>query len=129
MLKSCKYCLRIHDSKFDCGMKPKRYKESNEINRFRWSRRWHEKSKYIRERDNYLCQVCLTNQFDTFNRYNTEQLEVHHIVPLHEDFNLRLDDENLITLCAKHHKMADKGIISREFLLKIVKQKYFTYPR
>lgn len=124
MLKSCKYCLRIHDSKFDCGKKPKRYKEINDINRFRWSRRWNKKSISIRERDNYLCQICLTNQYDTFIKYNSEQLEVHHIIPLHEDFNLRLDDENLITLCARHHKMADKKIISRKFLLDIIKKKY-----
>jgi 5-methylcytosine-specific restriction protein A len=124
MLKSCKYCLRVHDNKFDCGHKPKRTKESNDINRFRWSRRWLNKSKAIRERDHHLCQVCLLNEFDTFNQYNTKKLEVHHIIPLHENFDLRLDDENLITLCAKHHKMADKNIIHRDFLLEIVKAKY-----
>lgn len=124
MLKSCKYCLRIHDSKFDCGKKPKRYKESNEINRFRWSRRWRNKSLSIRERDNYLCQVCLLKQYETFNQYNTEQLEVHHIIPLHENFDLRLDDENLITLCARHHKMAENNTIPRNFLKELITKSY-----
>lgn len=115
MLKSCKYCGRIHNSKFDCGMKPKRKKEPTKINKFRWSRKWTNKREDIKERDNYLCQVCKTER-----RYNYDDLEVHHIVSLEEDYDLRLDDENLITLCVKHHKEADKGEISREYLRELI---------
>jgi 5-methylcytosine-specific restriction endonuclease McrA len=111
MLKSCKYCGRIHDTKLDCGKRPKRKKEPTQINKFRWSRRWREKAQQIKERDNYLCQVCKDN-----DRYTHDDLEVHHIVPLEEDYNLRLDDDNLITLCVTHHKQADRGEISREYL-------------
>lgn len=50
------------------------------------------------------------------NELTYKDLEVHHIVPLHEDFDRRLDDDNLISLCQYHHDMADSGVISREFL-------------
>ena len=42
---------------------------------------------------------------------------VHHIVPLVEDYEKRLDDDNLITLCSRHHEMAEKGDIDRRELL------------
>lgn len=115
MLKSCKYCMRIHDSKFDCGKKPKRYKPSNDINKFRWSRKWTEKREQIKERDNYLCQLCKAD-----GRYNYNDLEVHHITSLEEDYDRRLDDDNLITLCVTHHKAADRGEISKERLYKLI---------
>lgn len=115
MLKSCKYCGRIHDSKYDCGMKPKRKKEPNSINKFRWSRKWREKRNQVVERDKYLCQVCKKNGV-----YNYDNLEVHHIVPLEEDYDKRLDDDNLITLCEKHHEQAEKGEISKEYLQELV---------
>ena len=111
MLKSCKYCMRIHDSKFDCGKKPKRNKEPTRINKFRWSRKWRKTRNRIVERDQYLCQICKQS-----NQYTYDALEVHHIVPLEEDYDLRLDDDNLITLCVTHHKAADRGEISREYL-------------
>lgn len=50
MLKSCKYCGRIHDSKYDCGKKPQRKKQGNEKDKFRWSRKWTEKREDIKER-------------------------------------------------------------------------------
>lgn len=118
MLKSCKYCGRVHDNKYDCGKKPKRKKKINNINKFRWSRKWREKSEDIKRRDNYLCSVCKEE-----NRYNYSNLEVHHIVPLKEDFDKRLDDDNLITLCEEHHEKAERGEISRKYLQAIVKEK------
>lgn len=115
MLKSCKYCGRIHDPKFDCGRKPKRKKEPTQINKFRWSRKWREKRNSIVERDLYLCQVCKAN-----NIYTYDSLEVHHIVSLEADYDLRLYDDNLITLCVEHHKQADRGEISRDYLYKLL---------
>ena len=47
---------------------------------------------------------------------------MHHIVPLAEDYDLRLENENLITLCVRHHKMADDGIIPASLLLEIAKE-------
>lgn len=124
MLKSCKYCMRIHDSKYDCGKKPKRKKEGNEKDKFRWSRKWREKRNIIVERDNHLCLICKTN-----GRYNYSNLEVHHITSLEEDFDRRLDDDNLITLCEEHHELAESGEISKEYLYKLLESSYgYEYP-
>ena len=45
---------------------------------------------------------------------------VHHITPLTDDFDARLDDDNLISLCAYHHEQAERGEISAEELFKAV---------
>ena len=55
--------------------------------------------------------------------YTYKELEVHHIIPLEEDYNKRLDSDNLITLCRYHHELAEKGEISREELQKIIADK------
>lgn len=124
MLKSCKYCLRIHDSKYDCGKKPKRKKEPNEKNKFRWSRKWREKAVRIKERDGYLCQMALQ---ENPPRYVYTNLEVHHIIPLEEDWDLRLDEGNLITLSEEYHERAERGEITRKELFQILHEKY-GYP-
>ena len=76
----------------------------------------------------HICQVCLRDKYDTDFKYNYEGLEVHHIIPLEEDYSRRLDSENLITLCNMHHRMAEEVIIEREYLQKIV-QEYYDTPR
>ncbi len=119
MLKSCKYCMRIHDSKYDCGKKPKRTKQGNNKDRFRWSRKWREKAQQIKERDKYLCQLAIR---ENPPRYIYTDLEVHHIVPIEEDWDKRLDDDNLITLSEEYHEKAERGEISREYLLSIAKE-------
>lgn len=122
MLKSCSYCGRIHKRGEVCPSKPKRKKEPNRINKFRWSRKWANKRKQINKRDNHLCQICIRKLYNTTQQYNFTNIEVHHIVPIHEDWDKRLDDDNLICLCAYHHKMAEVGEIPREILFKITEE-------
>ena len=117
MLKSCQYCSRIHDSKYDCGKKPKKYKKRNEKDKFRSTQFWQIKREEITQRDRYLCQICIRE-----DKYNHEELEVHHAISLQEDFGKRLDNDNLLTLCEKHHEMAEKGKITREKILFIIKE-------
>ena len=118
MLKSCKYCGKIHDSKTVCDFKPVAVKKDSKANRFRKTNLWKEKSMEIRRRDNFLCQVCLKE-----NIFNYQNLQVHHIISIERNFDKRLDNDNLITLCSKHHKQAENQEIKAEELLKIVKEK------
>ena len=131
MKKACKYCGKIHERGFVCEKKPKvqykgynqkyykkRYDRKEDI--FRSSYDWQRKRTYILKRDKYLCQACLHNLTGTVCRLTTEGLSVHHIRPLRTDFDLRLDDSNLITLCHTHHELAENGRISAEQLIKIV---------
>lgn len=138
MLKSCSYCGRIHDSKYICPQKEARTKErqsyktdqGKEAKAFRNSKKWQDKREYIKLRDNYCCQVCVRGLYEPGRQYETENISVHHIVPLAEDYEKRLDDDNLITVCSKHHEMAEKGEIKRDELLQIVEEQErgFDFP-
>lgn len=120
--KSCPYCSGIHDRNYVCPMKPKpKYgkgynRERTDIDRLRNTRKWKGKSKYIRIRDNYLCQLCIRELFNAPIKYNMHTLEVHHIVPIIESINRMYDDSNLITLCKYHHTLAEAGDINRALL-------------
>ena len=83
---------------------------------------WTNKSIEIRQRDRYLCQVCLRNLYNTLDFLNHKNVDVHHITPIEEDYNRRLDNDNLISLCRYHHKMADDGKIPRQELYKIAEE-------
>jgi len=123
MNKTCQYC-GIVDEDHVCPFRKRtyqKYSKGNEKDRFRSSSAWQKKRTAIKRRDHYLCQVCLTDQYDTFDQLTYDELEVHHITSIVEDFNKRLDDDNLITLCSYHHKMADKGIIPKDFLKNLLK--------
>lgn len=122
MLRSCKYCGRIHDSKYDCGRRPKKYKKISYIDRFRNSRAWKDKRREIRERDREVCQACFHGLCGSDARCNNEELSVHHITPLNIDFGRRLDNLELITLCAAHHEMAEAGKIPAVQLREIAKE-------
>ena len=120
MKKSCPRCGRIHEDSAPCFAGNSRRKKVGEIERFRSSIAWQKMRAYIRERDGYLCRVCLEKDELTRDKYQTRGLQVHHIVPLAEDFGKRLDEDNLITLCARCHEDAEKGRIARERLRAIV---------
>ncbi|KJZ83230.1 MULTISPECIES: HNH endonuclease [Clostridium] len=67
------------------------------------SKRWKAKRINILKRDNYLCQEC--------KRYGktTGATTVHHVKPLEHNLELRLDNNNLVSLCSKcHDKMHDR---------------------
>ena len=65
----------------------------------------------VKRRDGYLCQVCVRGLYHPERRYETEGLEVHHIQTVASCYEKRLDGYNLLTLCERHHKMADAGKI------------------
>ena len=60
-----------------------------------------------------MCVYCMQHD----NHINTEEIEVHHIVSLKQDYNRRLDDDNLISLCREHHEAAEVGVIKQHTLL------------
>ena len=118
MKKSCKYCSGIHDSGYVCYKKPKiSYKQlkNSPEDRFRSSYDWQQKRTYILKRDYYLCKVCQSE-----GKANAGKLSVHHIISIKDNYNLRLDDENLITLCTLHHERAEEGSISVDILKKLI---------
>ena len=122
MKKTCQYC-GIVDEDHVCPHRKRKYAKYNKDNqkdRFRSSSAWQRKRTAIKQRDHYLCQVCITGEYDTFNQFTYNDLEVHHIEPIDSDFDRRFEDDNLITLCEYHHKMADRGIIPKKFLTDLI---------
>lgn len=123
MLKSCSYCGRIHDEKIVCPQKEKTLSKRKKItkkDKFRGTAAWKKKRKEIKERDIFICQVCVRNLYSPLRRYETNNLEVHHATPLEEDYSKRLDNNNLITLCERHHEMAETGTIPIEVIKEII---------
>jgi len=61
------------------------------------SARWKRKRAYILSRDKYLCQEC--------KKYgkNIEAKIVHHIIEIEDDPDLKLKDDNLVSVCRSCH--------------------------
>lgn len=121
MLKSCSRCGNIHDRNYKCNVITKRNTNKTKAQEFRSSYKWYQKQKQIRKRDLNFCRICLLNKYDTKRIFNSEQLSVHHIIPIVEDYNRRLDTDNLITLCLLHHEMAEAEKIPKTELLELAK--------
>ena len=121
MRKSCKYCGRTHPAGEVCRLKPApkyNYDRSDaKVRRFRNSFEWRKKRAEIRERDNYLCRVCFS-----LGRMTHHGISVHHIESLSDRFDLRLRDDNLLSLCEEHHRAADSGKFTRKHLKNMTKQ-------
>lgn len=116
MLKSCSYCQCIHDSKVKCRKKVEKNKKTTDKDKFRSTSAWQKKREEIKERDMFLCRICLKNK-----KINSKNLQVHHIVSLEEDYSKRLDNENLITVCPRCHELAENGYYSKLFLQNLIK--------
>lgn len=132
MLKSCPYCGRIHPSGYKCPKKSQdRYQKSNsKADKFRKTWTWQKKREWILKRDFHLCRICNEGRYGDFSKVNriqghSDPLQIHHIEPLDECFDRRLDEENLITTCSQHHEMAEAGRIPREYLHELTR----TSPR
>ena len=106
----CTICRRIHEGR----CKPVFSARSSRADRFRNSREWKRKAAAILDRDYHCCRVC-----GALGKICTDGLSVHHIVPLSVDFDRRLDEDNLITLCRDHHEQAERGAIHAAKLLRM----------
>lgn len=112
MKRYCAICHSIHEGK--CERPKFRKARNSEADRFRNTQAWRRFSSVIVERDLSCCRMCLKSGL-----VNSNDLSVHHIVPLAVDFERRLDDSNAITLCRFHHEKAESGRISKQELLKL----------
>ena len=116
MWKACSRCGKIHDSNYQCYVN----RENKDLieRQFRRTYKWTQKSLEIREKANWLCEVCRDQDKITY-----ENLEVHHIDKIKEASDKVLDDFNLICLCREHHYMADSGEIDKEYLRELAKRR------
>ena len=120
MYKSCSRCGKIHDASIKCPMRFRTttYRDNTGERKLRSTHKWTKKSKEIREKANYLCEVCRDKGI-----YNYKNLEVHHIDSVQDNPEKLLETHNTICLCQKHHKQADAGKIDREYLLMLAEER------
>lgn len=78
---------------------------------FRSSSEWKKLRKKIINRDKH-CLICGSR----------DDLEIHHIIPLDVNWQLRKEKLNLITLCKLHHNQVHNGVFSQCYLMKLVKE-------
>ena len=96
--KYCKKCAEEYKQD-----KRKDYIEYNNTKRdkksskFYSSREWKLVRDIVRERDNNLCRVCLSNKMVKGADM------VHHIEELQDNYNRRVDTSNLVSLCSTCH--------------------------
>ena len=121
MLRTCSHCGVVPEDHICPHRKiRKNYSDADDI---RKTNRWHRKSLEIRERDNFLCKVCINEVYNTKIKYNSNDISVHHIVPLEEDSRLAFENNNLISLCRYHHELAERGDIPRNELKDMINEK------
>ena len=120
MFKSCSKCGKIHDTNYICraGVKRNYQRYSYEEAKLRNTYAWHTKAEQIKKDSKYLCSVCKDKGI-----YNYNDLETHHITKIKEDKTKLLDNYNLICLCRNCHKLADSGMIDKEYLIKLAKER------
>jgi len=131
MLKACSTCGKIHKANETCPQKEKKKhgKRKNLTDfdqkyiKFISSIEWQKAREATKTRFFYLCPICsVQGRYDGKRKYDAQRLEVHHIIPVRENWNLRLKKTNLICLCFWHHKLAENGVISRSELLRYTKE-------
>lgn len=125
MYKACPICGGIHPQGAACPQakkQPKTYRGGKE-RELRNTYKWHKKSEAVREEAQHLCEVCRA-----LGVFVYDSLEVHHIEKVKDNEDLLLDDDNLICLCVKHHKQADAGKISADYLKSLVQRRREVSP-
>lgn len=125
MRRSCIYCGKSHEYNEVCPKKVSYrnkyqydYKRDSVADKFRNTRIWREKRAEIQRRDMYMCRYC----FCVERKITTSDLSVHHIIPIEKNYDIRLDKNNLITLCRFHHEQAEKSLIKADTLRDILSQ-------
>jgi 5-methylcytosine-specific restriction endonuclease McrA len=69
--------------------------QRNEKNNPLKTTKWTKLRKHVLARDKYLCQRCLYK----YNRFNSSELQAHHIKSRKNYPELVYDERNILTLC------------------------------
>lgn len=120
MLVSCPRCGRVHE-RGRCPLARQPYDSSKRTDeqRFRSTSAWQKLASWTKGRDRHLCLACL---HEDPPRLTTSGLSSHHIVPIKESWDERLDPDNVVTLCPLHHELAESGEIPADRLAAWVAQ-------
>lgn len=117
-LVSCHICYKVHPRGIECPSR-KCYKNKNtEMNKFYSSYKWQKIREQVKKDNLYQCKICMILG-EVVPRYADD---VHHIVPILKDWELRYEYSNLLPVCEHHHY----NVIHKENLNSKLKiEKYF----
>ena len=113
-LIKCQYCLKIHDREYNCidklkykskiSRRRKKYmSEDNKLyNKFYSSSKWIKCRDEVLRDNNYMCEICME-----IGIINYTDIQVHHIEKIRDNWNRRLDKDNLICVCRNHHNIIE----------------------
>lgn len=93
----CPNCTKERNKRYN---KYERDQERNAV----YGGAWESTKLNVLARDKGMCQMC----YSIDKRLNFDYPIVHHIVPVEDDQSLWYDNNNLITVCAKHHQFIHK---------------------
>ena len=111
--KYCEKCAKIRAVLEDDAKKEyyKRYnnnrynnEDEEKVRKFYNSKEWINLRDYIYKKNNYLCAECLKQGI--YTKANV----IHHLIPVKQNWYLRLIPDNLIPLCTKHHNEYHKKL-------------------
>ncbi|EOU1723627.1 hypothetical protein M1Z83_000624 [Clostridium perfringens] len=86
-------------------------------NKFYSSSSWQKLRASVMRECGYKCYVCSNVHDDTDVRHYTEAREVHHVIPIRDCWDKRLDVDNLVCLCTEHHHTIHQNNIRNKFEL------------
>lgn len=118
MLKACSRCGKIHAYNYVCTVGNYRKFADSTERKLRSTSAWQKKRASVKQRAFNLCEVCKAQGIYTY-----DNIEIHHIRKLKNNPQGLLDDDNLVALCVMHHKQADNGELSEDYLRELAKQR------
>ena len=96
---ACNELTRERNGYCIAHQKEVRVYKSDKYDKFYRSKEWLNKRRYIIERDMGLCIDCLISKEEP-----VDAKIVHHIEPVKDNWNRRLENNNLISVCDSCHK-------------------------
>lgn len=118
----CKYCMKIHDREYECYAKSKYKRDRNRcrknnmrldkkiIDRFYSTNEWRKCREEVMKEANYLCEMCLE-----LGKITYKDLHVHHVIKVKDNWNKRIDKDNLIVVCPDCHRQIE-GMTADEII-------------
>lgn len=97
--KSEKYCDICKAKEVNRHKEYNKYRTDFKEQKFYKSKTWITKRNIIKNKDNGLCLKCLSN------KKIVPMDSVHHIEELKDNWDKRLDENNLISLCEQCHQI------------------------
>lgn len=115
ILRTCARCGKIHANAACVKQRERTDRQTNAM-RYRNTQRWRRVAAEVKTRDRYICRWCL----HLGEWHGTRvPVEAHHIVAIEDNYELRDDLDNLITLCRYHHEQAERGAIDADDLRRL----------